>query len=245
LDKPEYVLWAEGIGRSFGKTVALKSASVWAEAGKVTTLMGRNGSGKTTLMRISAGVLRADYGVISYKGDARERHSLSRLARKGLMYIPQAQLMAPRYTVRTHFEALGVTFGSEGHEQAIEGMGVEPLLDQSCKTLSGGERMRVSLALAFARRPEVLLADEPLVGLTPRDQETFGQKLRDLAGQGVAVVTSGHDARVLLEISDVIIWSVAGTTHSLGAPAEALAHDQFRKEYLGPGWHPSSLEKPD
>ncbi len=101
--------------------------------------------------------------------------------------------------------------------------------------------MHVSLALALARRPEVLIADEPLVGLQPTDQEALGISLRALAASGTAVVTSGHDARVLLGISDVILWSVAGTTHHIGSPSDALAHGQFRREYLGPGFDPSGL----
>lgn len=152
------------------------------------------------------------------------------------MYLPQSQLMAPSYTVRAHFEALGAVFGSRWVADAIDVVDVGHLLEQQGRSLSGGERMRVSLALAFARRPRVLLADEPLVGLTPRDQESLGQSLRGLAGLGVAVVTSGQGARVLLEISDVILWSVAGTTHHLGSPSEAIAHRQFQREYLGPGW---------
>jgi ABC-type multidrug transport system ATPase subunit len=231
-----YVLRAEGIGKSFGKTQALKAASVWAEPGKVTTLMGRNGSGKTTLLRIAAGVLGADYGMVSFRGDARERHSLAQLARQGLMYLPQDRLVAPNYRVQAHFDALGAVYGSRWVEQAIDVVGISHLLEQRCATLSGGERTRVSLALAFARRPKVLIADEPLVGLTPRDQERLGGKLVEIAALGVAVVTSGHDVRALFDISDAIIWSVAGTTHHLGGVTSALAHEQFRREYLGPGW---------
>ena len=109
-------------------------------------------------------------------------------------------------------------------------------MQQRVYSLSGGERVRVSIALALARMPSVLVADEPLVGLTPIDQETLGQALRRMAARGTAVVTSGHDARILLDISDVILWSVAGTTHHIGSPSEALAHDQFRREYLGPAF---------
>ena len=82
----------------------------------------------------------------------------------------------------------------------------------------------------------MLVADEPLVGLTPIDQEMLGQALRRVAARGTAVVTSGHDARVLLDISDVILWSVAGTTHHIGSPSAALVHNQFRREYLGPAF---------
>ncbi len=213
----------------------LKAASLWAEPGKVTTLLGRNGSGKTTLLKVAAGVLRPDYGVISYCGDARERQSLARLARQGLMYLPQDRLVAPNYTVGAHLDAFARVFGRADLDAAIEVVGIGDLLDERCGSLSGGERGRVSLAIAFARRPKVLLADEPLVGLTPRDQALLGERLRDLAGLGVAVVTSGHDTGVLLNISDAIIWAVAGTTHHLGTPDEAVAHRQFQREYLGPG----------
>jgi ribose transport system ATP-binding protein len=102
LANTEYALRAEGIGKSFGRVEALKAASLWGEAGKVTTLLGRNGAGKTTLMKIAAGVLRPDYGVVSLFGDVRENHSLPRLARSGLMYVPQDQLVSPRYRVRDH-----------------------------------------------------------------------------------------------------------------------------------------------
>jgi len=231
-----YVLWAEGIGKSFGKIQVLKAASVWAESGKVTTLMGRNGSGKTTLLRIAAGVLRADYGVVSFGGDTREHHSLAQLARRGLMYLPQNRLVVPNYKVQAHFDALASVYGSRWVDQAIDMFGLSHLLEQRCGTLSRGERTRLSLALAFARRPKVLVADEPLVGLTPRDQERLGRKLVEIADLGVAVVTSGHDIRALFDISDAIIWSVAGTTHHLGDVTSALAHEQFRREYLGPAW---------
>ena len=232
----EYAIRAEGIGKSFGRLEVLKSASLWGESGKITTLLGRNGSGKTTLMKITVGVLRADYGVISVFGDVREHQSLPRLARAGLMYVPQEQLVSPNYSVRDHVTALVTTFGSDGVDEAISEMGIESLLDQKVRSLSGGERMRVSLALALARAPRVLIADEPLVGLSPHNQEALGTSLRTLAERGTAVVTCGHDARILLGISDTILWCVAGTTHHIGTPTEALAHDQFQREYLGPGF---------
>jgi ABC-type multidrug transport system ATPase subunit len=96
--------------------------------------------------------------------------------------------------------------------------------------------MRVSLALALARAPKVLIVDEPLVRLSPQNQEEVGRCLRALATGGAAVITSGHEARVLLEISDSILWCVDGTTQLLGTPAAAAAHEQFRREYLGPGF---------
>ena len=219
----------------------LKSASLWAEAGKVTTLMGRNGSGKTTLMRIAAGVLRSDQGVVAFGDEPVQRPSLAALARRGLMFVPQTGLLSAPFRVSDHFRALGAVHAGARADDAIERAAVGPLLDQYAWSLSTGERARVSLALALARRPRVLLADEPLVGIAPADQEKLGMLLRGLATAGAAVVTSGHDTQPLMAISDCVIWSVAGTTHYLGSPARALAHDQFRREYLGPGF---DIERP-
>ena len=236
MPNTEYALHAERIEKSFGKLQVLKNASLWCESGKVTTLLGRNGVGKTTLMKIAAGVLPADYGVVSVFGEAWEKPRLARLARLGLMYVPQEQLLSPRYSVRGHIEALAATFGTAGVDEAIAEMQLEDLLDQRVASLSGGERMRVSLALALARAPKVLLVDEPLVRLSPYHQEALANALRALATKGTAVITSGHEARILLGISDVILWCVDGTTHDLGTPADALAHDRFRHDYLGPGF---------
>ena len=236
MPSTEYALHAEGIEKSFGRLQVLKGASLLGEPGKVTTLLGRNGAGKTTLMKISAGVLRADGGVVSVFGDARKRHSLARLARLGLMYVPQEQLVSPGYRVRDHMRALAATFDSTGVDEAISELRIESLLDQRVASLSGGERMRVSLALAWARSAKVLIADEPLVRLSPHNQEALGRSLRTLAARGTAVITSGHEARALLRISDVILWCVDGITHLLGTPTEALANDRFRREYLGPGF---------
>lgn len=153
MPEDPFALRAEGIGKSFRLKEVLKSASLWAAEGKVTTLMGRNGSGKTTLMRIAAGDLRPDRGRVALDGQTIRRPRLARLARRGLMYVPQNHLGAPHLKVKAH---LGVT--------------------------------------------------------------------------------SGHDVRPLLAISDAVVWSVAGTTHHLGTPEEAVRHHQFRREYLGPGF---------
>jgi len=198
--------------------------------------MGRNGSGKTTLIRIAVGALRADYGVVSFLGVASERKTLSSMARRGLMFIPQEGLAAPAFTVRDHFEALSTVFGGSEVDEAVSVAGLSELMDQRVGDLSGGERSRVSIGLALARKPDVLVVDEPLVGLAPRTQEQVGVLLRSVARRGAAVVTSGHDTPILLRISDAIIWSVAGTTHHLGTPDEALQHAQFRQEYLGPNF---------
>jgi ABC-type lipopolysaccharide export system ATPase subunit len=100
--------------------------------------------------------------------------------------------------------------------------------------LSGGERRRADIALAWICAPRCLLADEPFAGIDPADRELIGQVLLELAREGCALVVSGHEVPHLLETADDVVWMTAGTTHGLGAPEAAVMNDQFQREYLGP-----------
>ena len=122
-------------------------------------------------MKIAAGWLQPDYGEVSLMGKAKGRWALPEMARAGLMYVPQEQLLSPPYRVRDHFRAIVRTFGSEHLGETLAELDIEALLPLRVRTLSGGERMRVSLALALVRSPHVLLVDKPLTRLGPRDQE--------------------------------------------------------------------------
>src|SRR5207249_1045546 len=98
---------------------------------------------------------------------------------------------------------------------------LETRLARKASTLATGERRRPEIAVAVMRRPDCLLADEPLLGIAPADAELVSQSLRDLAGRGTAVVVSGHEVPRLLELADELVWQTAGTTHFLGTPQEA------------------------
>lgn len=229
-------LAAESVGKAFGGRVVLKAASVWARAGEITTLMGRNGSGKSTLMRIACGWLRPDFGTVRWNGRVVRRPRLHRLAREGLFFVPERGVLASAFTVRENLEAVARRFGAAASvAEAAERMGIGHVLDNHPPELSGGERRRASLAAAVLRRPTCLVVDEPYAGIAPRDLDVVTSVLRSLASAGAAVVASGHDVRALMEVSDEIIWVVAGTTHVLGSPEKALTHRQFQREYLGPG----------
>lgn len=227
------VLLADSVGKSFGRTQVLKSATVWAREGRVTVLFGRNGAGKSTLLRAAVGTLRADFGVIRFLGRHRPRPRLHRLAREGLFFLPDRDLLSDRFTVAGHLEEIHQRFGTR-RDEAVELLGLEEHLDRHPWQLSGGERRRASLALALQRRPRCMVADEPLQGITPRDQELVGRAIRAVAADGTAVLLTGHDVEPLLAVADEVVWMVAGTTHGLGTPADAPAHGQFRREYLGP-----------
>jgi lipopolysaccharide export system ATP-binding protein len=228
------ILEVDGIGKAFGRNQVLKAGAFSARAGCISVLMGRNGAGKSTLLRIAVGKVRADYGRVMYRGEFLARPSLVRMAREGLMYIPQEGSLAPAFTLREHLESVARAFpASDRLDDVADHLALTPLLDQTRLTLSGGERGRSSLALATMRGPRCLLMDEPFTGIDPKDRSLVAGGLHALRARGAAIVISGHDVEDLFDLADEVIWVTAGTTHWLGAPERAREHAQFRREYLG------------
>lgn len=229
------VLAAESVGKRYGDRVVLKSASLWAEAGEVTGVVGRNGSGKSTLMKIAAGWLAPDHGTVRFLGEVTERPRLHWMAARGLFYLPDREVLSPRVTVGEHLRSMARRYGAGDAGEAAERLGIAHLLERRPDDLSGGERRRAEVALAFARGPVCLVADEPFRGIDPRDAEVLGRAFRALAERGCAVVVSGHEVPLLFGMAHRLLWVTSGTSYLLGTPAEARANAVFRREYLGPG----------
>lgn len=228
----ERVLAAEAIGKRLGRRWVLRSAGLWVTAGRISVLLGRNGSGKTTAIKVTVGLLRAEHGIVMFAGERIRRPRLPSLAARGLFYLPDRPLLCRRYTVREHLQALRHRFPAAACDAAVSLLRLQPLLDRTMATLSGGERRRAGVALAVARRPTCLLADEPFAGLGPDDVELLSQAVRQLASEGCGLVLTGHEVRPLLNVADEVFWMTAGTTHLLGTPDDARRHHQFQREYL-------------
>lgn len=228
------ILAAESIGKSFGSRRILSSASLWLHPGSITVLVGRNGQGKSTLFKIASGLLNPDHGVVRFREDRFTRTRLPRMARRGLFFLPERGLLSHSFTLRAHLRAVALHVGDRGAATAVEWLDIGHLLDRYPYNLSGGERRRAELAMAVARRPDCLLADEPFLGIMPTDAEAFSDVFRRLADEGCAIGLSGHEVPTLFDVATDVAWMTAGTTHALGTPAKARVHDQFRREYLGP-----------
>ena len=200
--------------------------------GRVTVLFGRNGSGKSTLLRIIAGDLRADWGAVHCNGDVHLRPRLASLARRGLYYLQQEPVLPDTFRVG---EILRLAAGGPvpAEDPLLVRLGIGGLMDARFPQLSGGEARRAAVAAAILRRPRWLLADEPLTGVTPADQELIGTVLRELASRGTGVLVTGHEVPPLMGLADEVVWCVAGTTHYLGDPGTAMANPRFAREYLG------------
>jgi len=230
---PPPVLVADCVAKSFGDRRVLSAATLRAVPGEIRALFGRNGTGKSTLLKIAVGWIQPDSGTVFSLGEALERASLVHLARRGVFYWPDEGVLSTAFRVGRQLEFFARQFPGGDPDAAADQVRVRHLFERWPSTLSGGERRRVDLAAALVRRPRCLVADEPYRGIAPLDAELVTAAFRTLTAAGCAVVVTGHDAPTLLDAADHVTWCVSGTTYELGAPAEAVANDRFRREYLG------------
>jgi ABC-type multidrug transport system ATPase subunit len=214
----------------------LVSARLEAPAGALTFVAGRNGVGKSTLLRIAAGHLSADYGIIKFDGETFHRPSLHQLARRGLFFLPDREILAPTVTLQKQIDAVANRFATAPFDAVVERFGLRQLMHRTPREYSTGELRRAEFCLAAVRSPTCLIADEPLRGIDPKDAELLLEQLRELARQGCAVVVSGHDPDMYMSAADYVVWVTSGTCYNLGSPADAKKHEQFRRHYLTGSW---------
>ena len=173
-----------------GDTHALRTVSTSVEAGRVTGLLGPSGSGKTTLIRAIVGVQIVRSGSVEVFGLPAGTPEL----RRRVGYVTQAPSVYADLTARENLEyfaaILGV--GSERVDDVLAVVDLERHARRPVRSLSGGERSRVSLATALLGRPELLVLDEPTVGLDPVLRRDLWNMFHELAAEGAALLVSSH-----------------------------------------------------
>jgi ABC-2 type transport system ATP-binding protein len=235
------VVRAEGLGKRYGRRWALADCTVEIPAGHVVGLVGRNGAGKTTLLRLTAGQLRPDAGVIEVFGD-RPAATAAQLSRVG--FVAQSAPVLAGLTVAEHMmmgERLNPRWDAKMWRERIDSAGLDPRWRAG--QLSGGQRAQLALALAVAKRPDLLVLDEPLSFLDPLARREFLQGLMaSVTGSGVSVVLSSHVVSDLERICDYFIVLAASRVCLAGNVDDLRAsHHQL----IGPLSDPADLANAD
>jgi len=180
---------ALGLEKRFGALRALDGIDLRVRRGEVFGLLGPNGSGKTTLIRCLVGLVRPDGGTVRVLG--RRMPEVAVLGRVG--YMTQAAALYPDLSVLENLRFFAAITGGEGHiDEALRFVELEDRRDSVVATLSGGLRTRASLACAIVHRPELLLLDEPTVGVDPALRAQLWERFRRMAATGTAIVVSSH-----------------------------------------------------
>jgi ABC-2 type transport system ATP-binding protein len=180
----------EGLRVVRGDRVVLPELSVAVQPGRVTGLLGPSGSGKSTLMRAIVGVQRVAGGAVTVLGEAAGAPSL----RRRVGYVTQAPSVYGDITVGENLRYFARILDAprEQVEEALAHVALERYRDQLVNRLSGGERARVSLATALLAGPEVLVLDEPTVGLDPVLRRELWGLFHELAAGGTTLLVSSH-----------------------------------------------------
>jgi ABC-2 type transport system ATP-binding protein len=231
------VLRTRGLGRRYGRRWALTDCTLDVPAGHVTGLVGPNGAGKTTLLNLAAGLLAPTTGSIEVCG-GRPAAGPAQLAKVG--YVAQDTPVYAGLSVRDHLELgarLNPRWDAALARDRVARLGLDPA--QKAGKLSGGQRAQLALTLGLAKRPELLLLDEPVASLDPLARREFLQGLMEaVAEHGFSVLLSSHLVADLERVCDHLLVLVDSTVRVAGGVDELLA---THHRLTGPRRDPATL----
>ena len=177
------------VSKSFGPLKALNEVTLRVRRGEIYGLLGPNGAGKTTLIRLVCGLLAAHAGTVTVLG--RRMPNVDVLRHVG--YMTQQPALYPALSVEENVEFFAAINGAEaGVKDALQLVQLYERRRSVVSTLSGGMRQRCSLACALVHRPELLLLDEPTVGIDPQLRVQFWAYFRQMAAGGTTLIVSSH-----------------------------------------------------
>ncbi|MGW3788447.1 ABC transporter ATP-binding protein [Micromonospora chokoriensis] len=212
-------LIAEGLSKRYGRRFALKDCTLDIPAGHVVGLVGPNGAGKSTLLQLACGMLRPTSGRIEVLG----ARPVSGSAQVG--FVAQDTPVYANLSVTDHLRMgahLNPSWDAGLAERRIAQVGLDPA--QKAGKLSGGQRAQLALTIAAAKRPQLLLLDEPVAALDPLARRTFLQGLMELAAdQDMSIVMSSHLVADLERVCDHLIVLVASRVRVAGDVDDLLA----------------------
>lgn len=208
----------EDIRKSFGKKDVLKGCSFNAKPGQCIGLVGINGSGKSTLLSIIAGMRKADHGYIEVYG--KDISKKPKYASEYIGYIPQENPVFPDLSVKDNLMLWycdsKVSFEEAASNGVINMLGLTPILKQKVKTLSGGMKKRLSIAMSVANDPPVIILDEPGAALDLPTKLAIRDYLKSFVTRNGTVIIATHDEEELA-LCDVLYVLVDGTLHNVPA----------------------------
>ncbi|KAB2917895.1 MAG: ABC transporter ATP-binding protein [Hyphomicrobiaceae bacterium] len=236
------LLAVRGVTSFYGNIMALKGVALDVYEGEIVTLIGANGAGKSTLMMTICGNPRAREGSIIYRGrdiTALETHEIARLR---IAQSPEGRRIFPRMTVRENLQMGAEIDGGVHFAQDLRRVcDLFPVLagrlDQRGGTLSGGEQQMLAIARALMSRPELLLLDEPSLGLAPLIVKQIFEVIRELNQQGMTVFLVEQNAFHALRLAHRAYVMVSGAITMSGTGQQLLASPEIRAAYLEGGRH--------
>lgn len=220
-----------------GAEEILKGVDLTVAAGEMVAIVGPNGAGKSTLLKSIAGMLKLKSGIIEFDGVGIENLSARERAKHGIAFVPQEANIFPTMTVKENLEMGGFIAPGQVKDRIAELFTRFPMLAeksrQQARTLSGGQRQVLAMAMALMVEPRLLLLDEPSAGLSPKAADTLFDDISAIHSGGTSVAMVEQNAYEALMIADRGVVLVDGRNIRTG-PAKQLAADpEVRRMFLG------------
>ena len=233
------LLSVRGLVLVYGKIMAVKGIDLDVDAGKVVCLIGANGAGKTTTLRGISGLLRPKAGTVEFAGEVISRLPPHRIARLGVVQVPEGRQIFTRMSVAENLRigAFLVTERSEVERRLDEVVALFPRLGerlrQSAGLLSGGEQQMLAMGRALMAAPNVLLLDEPSMGLAPKLVDEIFALIPKLKAARRTILLVEQNARLALEVADDAYVLETGRIRLSGKAREIANDPQVLAAYLG------------
>ena len=233
------MLAAKNVSASYGMIQILRDVSFQVKEKEIVSIIGPNGAGKTTLVKTIIGLLHPKSGEIQFRGENIEKLPPYEIVKKGLILIPEGREIFPRMTVEENlklgaYTANGNSKVKEAKEKVYQ---IFPVLKKKEKalaqTLSGGEQQMLVICRSLMSNPDLLILDEPSLGLAPLIVEKVLDTVRKINEEGVTILLVEQNIRDSLDIADRGYVLEQGKIILEGKSRELLCNDHIKQVYMG------------
>lgn len=223
----------------YGKAEALKGISMGLEKGRIVTLIGANGAGKTTTLRTISGLKKPTSGEIWFNGKQIAGMELHKIVKLGIAHVPEGRRVFATMTVSENLK-LGAFLRRSRHEISKDLENIYehfPVLKtrsgQPAGSLSGGEQQMVATSRALMAKPQLLLMDEPSMGLAPLLVREVGRIIENINRDGISIILVEQNARMALDLADFGYVLEIGRISTQGTGKELSTQEDLKRAYLG------------
>ena len=222
-----------------GTLAVLNGISLSVNDGEIVALLGSNGAGKTTTLRTVAGLMKPWEGSVTWKGEDITGRPAYEIVRKGMALVPEGRLLFNKLTVYENL-TMGAFTRTDKEEirQTLEMVydlfpRVKERSSQKAGTLSGGEQQMLAIARGLMSKPELLILDEPSLGLAPKLVKEVFAFIKEINQKGISILVVEQNAKETLALADRAYIIQDGKNTISGNAAELSNNDEVRKAYLG------------